>query len=95
MEFYASEYAQKLHALNDTYLPARRSLYADADILKAYPFYSMFPAIFETAAPRPQTPFYAEISGILSTEVQNAMKGSKTAAKALSDAQAAMEKVGR
>ncbi len=95
MNFYASEYAQKLHALNDTYLPARTSLYQDEDILAAYPFYAMFPDVFKTAAPRPKSPFYAEISGILSTEVQNAMKGSKSVAQALSDAQANMEKVGR
>ncbi|MBU0927435.1 MAG: ABC transporter substrate-binding protein [Spirochaetes bacterium] len=95
MEFYAGEYAQKLHALKDTFLPARKSLYSDKDILSAYPFYGMFLDVFKTAAPRPQSPFYAEISGILSTEVQNAMKGSKTAARALADAQAAMEKVGR
>lgn len=95
MKFYAGEYAQKLHALRDTFLPARTSLYADKDILAAYPFYAMFPEIFTTAAPRPKSPFYAEISGILSTEVQNAMKGAKTAARALADAQAAMEKVGR
>lgn len=95
MKFYASEYAQKQHALKDTFLPALTHLYADKDILSAYPFYSMFPEIFTTAAPRPKSPFYAEISGILSTEVQNAMKGVKTASRALADAQSAMEKVGR
>lgn len=95
MDFYAGEWAQKQHALNDTFLPARRALYSDADILAKYPFYAMFPAVFETAAPRPQSPFYAEISGILSAEVQNALKGSKTAAQALKDARTAMEKVGK
>ncbi len=57
MQFYAGEYAQKLHALNDTYLPARKSLYQDKDMLSAYPFYAMFPQVFETAEPRPKTPF--------------------------------------
>jgi ABC-type glycerol-3-phosphate transport system substrate-binding protein len=95
MKFYASEYAQKLHALNDSYLPARRALYEDADILEKYPHYSQFPAILETAVARPQSPYYSEISSILSAEVQNAMKGSKSPAQALADAQKAMEAVGK
>ncbi len=95
MKFYASEYAQKLHALNDSYMPARSALYTDKDILEKYPYYSDFPQVLETAVPRPQSPYYAEISAILSAEVQNAMKGSKSAPKALADAQKAMEQVGR
>lgn len=95
MKFYASEYAQKQHALNDSYMPARKALYADKDILEKYPYYSDFPQVLETAVPRPQSPYYAEISSILSAEVQNAMKGSKSAAQALADAQKAMEQVGK
>jgi multiple sugar transport system substrate-binding protein len=95
MKFYASEYAQKLHTLNDSYMPARTALYTDKDILEKYPYYKDFPQVLETAVPRPQSPYYAEISSILSAEVQNAMKGSKSVAKALSDAQMAMEKVGK
>jgi len=95
MKFYASEYAQKLHTLNDSYMPARKALYADKDILEKYPYYSEFPQVLETAVPRPQSPYYAEISSILSAEVQNAMKGSKSVSKALEDAQKAMEKVGK
>ena len=95
MKFYASEYAQKLHALNDSYMPARKALYTDKDILEKYPYYSEFPQVLETAVPRPQSPYYAEISSILSAEVQNAMKGSKSADQALADAQKTMEQVGK
>ncbi|MBI9093753.1 MAG: ABC transporter substrate-binding protein [Sphaerochaeta sp.] len=95
MKFYASEYAQKLHALNDSFMPARTALYADKDILEKYPYYSDFPQVLETAVPRPQSPYYAEISSILSAEVQNAMKGSKSADQALADAQKVMEQVGK
>lgn len=95
MKFYASEYAQKLHALNDSYMPAITSLYGDKDILEKYPYYNEFPQALKTAVPRPQSPYYAEISSILSAEVQNAMKGSKSASQALGDAQKAMEQVGK
>ncbi len=95
MKFYASAYAQKEHALKDTYLPTLQSLYTDADILKAYPFYTSFSDVLKHAVPRPQSPFYSEISGILSSEVQNAIKGNKSASKALADAQKAMKMVGQ
>lgn len=95
MKFYASEYAQKLHTLNDSYIPALASLYHDKDVLAKYPYYSLFPQVLERAVARPQSPYYAEISAILSAETQNAMKGSKTAAQALADAQKAMENVGK
>lgn len=95
MRFYSSEYAQKLHALNDSYIPARTSIYYDEEVLAKYPWFSFLPDILSDAASRPKTPYYAEISSIISTETQNAMKGSKTAAQALADAQAAMERVGQ
>ncbi len=93
MKFYSSEYAQKLHALNDSYMPARKALYSDSDILAKYPYYELFPSVLDVATARPQSPYYSEISSILSAEVQNAMKGAKTVEQALSDAQSAMEKI--
>ncbi len=95
MKFYASEYAMKLHALNDSYLPARKSLYSDPEILKELPFFGMIEDTLANAVPRPKTPFYAETSSIIQVEVQKALTGTKTVAKALSDAQSELEKVGK
>jgi len=95
MKFYAGEYAMKLHALNDSYLPARRSLYDDAEILEKNPFFGMITGVLENAVPRPQSPFYAEISSVIQVEVQNALRGEKSAAQALADAEAEMNRVGQ
>lgn len=95
MKFYASEYAMKLHALNDSYLPARKALYSDEDILAANPFFGMIEEILANAVPRPKTPFYAETSSIIQVEVQNALNGTKSVGQALDDAQTALEKVGK
>ena len=94
MKFYASEYAMKLHALNDSYLPARAALYSDEEILAANPFFGMIEDILANAVPRPKTPFYAETSSIIQVEVQKALNGSKSVDQALEDAQVALEKVG-
>ncbi len=95
MKFYAGEEAMKLHALNDSYLPARRSLYDDPEILKKNPFFGMITGVLENAVPRPQSPFYAEISAVIQVEVQNALRGEKTAARALADAEEEMMKIGQ
>ena len=95
MEFYASEYAMRLHALNDSYLPARTALYADPELLEANPFFAEIEDILANAVPRPKTPFYAETSSIIQVEVQNALNGAKTPAEALADAQAELERVGQ
>lgn len=95
MDFYTSEYAMKLHALNDSYLPARSSLYSDSEILKEIPFFAMVENVLANAVPRPKSPFYAETSAIIQVEVQNALSGAKTVKEALKDAQSEMEKVGK
>ena len=95
MDFYTSEYAMKLHALNDSYLPARSSLYSDPEILKEIPFFGMIEDVLANAVPRPKSPFYSETSSIIQVEVQNALSGTKSVQQALSDAQNEMEKVGK
>jgi len=95
MKFYAGEEAMKLHAINDSYLPARKSLYKDEEILSANPFYSMIEGVLTNAVPRPKSPFYAETSAVIQVEVQNALSGAKTVEKALADAQAEIEKIGK
>lgn len=93
MKFYSSEYAMRLHAVNDSYLPARSSLYSDSEVLAANAFFGMIEDVLTYAVPRPKSPFYAEISAIIQVEVQNALNGNKTVEKALEDAQAEMEKI--
>lgn len=93
MKFYSSEYAMRLHAVNDSYLPARSSLYSDSEVLAANAFFGMIEDVLTYAVPRPKSPFYAEISAIIQVEVQNALNGNKTVEKALADAQAEMEKI--
>lgn len=93
MKFYTSEWAMKQHALHDSYLPARRALYADEELLEEVPFFGMISQVLENAMPRPQTPFYAETSSVIQVEVQNALQGKKSCRQALDDAQAQLEEI--
>lgn len=92
-KFRGSTIAQKMAALGLSHIPARESLYSDAEVLEKMPFIEdMFPA-FVSAYPRPKSPYYAEISNILQVETQMAFVEDKTAKEAVKDAEQKIKKL--
>ncbi len=92
-KFRASKKAQKIAALGLSHIPSRHSLYEDSEILEFMPFLTeMYPAIVNTY-PRPQTPYYAEVSNVLQVETQNAFVGNKTPAECVSDAEEQIKEI--
>ena len=69
------------------YNPARRSLYHDADLVRAYPLMPDLYKVFMTARPRPVTPYYMMITQVLQPELSAAITGIKTPREALASAQ--------
>jgi multiple sugar transport system substrate-binding protein len=64
-QFYASPEAQKLSILEDGYLPTRRSLYADPEVLAKYPYFANMASVVDGAVLRPPIAQYAQASDIL------------------------------
>lgn len=64
-QFYASAAAQKMAALENGYLPTRRSVYADPEVLAKYPYFSPMQQVVEQAVLRPPIAQYAQASDIL------------------------------
>ncbi len=65
VKFLTSKRIQKLLALKAGRAPTRKTLYNDAEILRAYPHFSDMKEVFLTAYPRPGTPLYPSVSNIL------------------------------
>ncbi|MDH3973574.1 MAG: ABC transporter substrate-binding protein [Deltaproteobacteria bacterium] len=65
IEFMTSPEIEKLLAGEAAQPPTRLSLYDDEEVLKKNPHFKDFKAVFLTAYPRPQSPFYPAISNIL------------------------------
>lgn len=84
--FLTSEASQKALALGLGYNPPRRALFDDPDLLAAQPALAKLRDVFETARPRPVTPYYAMISQILQPELSAALVGIKTPEAALAAA---------
>ncbi len=87
VRFLSSASAQKAVALAYGFSPPRRSLYRDPELKTAAPFLVSLEPVFETARPRPVSPFYVPMSQVLQTEFSAVVSGIKPPAEALAAAQ--------
>lgn len=65
-------------AINATLLPTYASLYKDADVTKAIPWFADALPVVETAKARPVTPRYNEVSETIRTTVNGVLAGVMT-----------------
>jgi multiple sugar transport system substrate-binding protein len=79
-----AEPAQKTFALKLSLTSTLKSIYSDADVLKANPFFAKLEPVFETAQPRPVTPFYPDVSNAIQVRIHNALTGQSSPSVALS-----------
>lgn len=94
--FMASAAEQKIRAVDGSLNPTIMSLYQDADVLAAVPFFGSLYDVFINAVARPSTitaPNYAAVSRAFYTAVHSVLTGSETAADALAIAEADIEDV--
>jgi multiple sugar transport system substrate-binding protein len=92
-KFRASYEVQKQEALDLAHLPTRVALYDDKEVQEALPFAKDMLPVMMSTKPRPQSPFYAELSGVLQLETQNVITGKKSAEEAVKYADEKMKKI--
>jgi trehalose/maltose transport system substrate-binding protein len=86
--------AQKQRAINEGNLPTIQSLYTDADVLAANPYFERWQEVFQNAVPRPSAPTkqdYNEVSTMFFTAVHSVLSGEEDAATALEDLELDLE----
>jgi multiple sugar transport system substrate-binding protein len=67
--------------------PGRTDVYDDAELNAAYPALSSLRDIFQNAVPRPNVPYYSEISLVLQRELNASLAGKLAPRQALDKAQ--------
>ncbi len=67
VECISSEANQKLYMLGTGNPAAKKAVYEDAEVKKAFPMAELIRSSLDDAAPRPQSPFYGEVSTGLQT----------------------------
>lgn len=70
-----NEKNQKLNMLRWSYMPSRKILYKDEDILKLHPWVGKIYSIVIGAKLRPRSQFYPELSAIMQNEFHLALEG--------------------
>ncbi|GEM_PF-78045 len=65
IKYFTSEAAQRKFILEAGFVPSRRSLFTDPEIVKKYPHYPTLLKVVEQAVLRPPIPQYAQASDIL------------------------------
>jgi len=92
--FMASYDEQKIRAVDGSLNPTIMSLYQDADVLAAVPFFGSLYDVFINAVARPSTisaPDYQAVTRAFYTAVHSVLTGSESAADALAIAEADIE----
>ena len=86
--YLASEEVQKFNAVEGSKMPTIPSLYEDAEVLDAVPFFADWLDVLAQAVPRPSAPTkikYNEVSKEFWTAVHNVLTGRSSAAESLED----------
>jgi trehalose/maltose transport system substrate-binding protein len=92
--FLASEEQQKIRAIEGSFNPTILSLYEDADVLEAAPFFGSLFDVFINAVARPSTataPQYADTSNLFFSAVHSVLTGDTDAATAFAELELDLE----
>ncbi len=76
--FRAGEEAQMIASDLADITPTLKSAYEEGEFLEKKPDLPKFLPVLENSRPRPQTPFYAEISGVMQLEIHSVITGMTT-----------------
>ena len=83
-EFLTDEKEQKLRAIEGSYIPTIPSLYNDADVLNAVPFFEGFEQIYRDLVVRPSSQLgdrYHEVSSTYNSAVFDILSGQEPTAR--------------
>lgn len=83
LKFVTSYEIQKKLAINLSWNPGRRDVYNDKEVLKVLPHFKELKDVFENAIPRPNLPYYTQISEILQKYINSAISENIEIDKAL------------
>ncbi len=93
IQYMLAEPAQKTFAVKLSLTSTLLSIYDDADVLKTNPFFAKLKPVFQTAQPRPVTPFYPDVSNAIQVRIHNALTGQASPQAALAALQSDLQAI--
>lgn len=90
---YVTSFAtQKRMAMELSWNPGRTDVYADPEILAKYPHFTALKAVFQNALPRPNLPYYSQISETIQKPINAVLAGRMEPDAGLKEAEAEAQK---
>lgn len=93
LKYMVSADTQKQMTLISAQPPVLKSVYQDADVLKAIPFYKDFYGIIENGKSRPMSPKYAKVSDAIQRNIHKALGGEVEVKAALDQLQSEIQQL--
>ncbi len=87
VRYLSSPEVSKMQAIAASHMPVFPEVYADADVLKANPWFAQALPVVQTARSRPVSASYPRVSEVMRTNMNAFLAGAKTADAALADMQ--------
>ncbi|OGS21020.1 MAG: transcriptional antiterminator [Elusimicrobia bacterium RIFOXYA2_FULL_39_19] len=87
VKFTVSYETQKKLAMKLGWNPGRKDIYKDREIKQKFPHFSYLGNIFENLTPRPNLPYYTQISEIMQKHINSALSGKTNPETALKEAE--------
>lgn len=95
VRFITSYETEKKLVLNLGWNPGRRDVYQDQEIKDRFPHLGILSGIFENAVPRPNLPYYTQLSEVIQRHVNGCLSGKVEPHQALRRMQAEVEDLTR
>ena len=93
VKFVVSYRTQKKLALTLGWNPGRKDVYTDDEVLKKLPHFAHLRKVFENATPRPNLPYYTQISEVIQQYISGILTGKLTPEVAFLSAEREAQKV--
>ena len=93
VRFAVSFDAQKRLAMGLGWNPARRDVYEDQEVLQEMPHFATLGEVFQNAAPRPNLPYYSQISEVLQEHLNAILAGKSSPEKGLEEAESEAQRI--
>jgi len=93
VKFVVSFKSQKALALGLGWNPASIGVYTDQDVLQKMPHFSALKEVFLNARPRPNLPYYSQISEVLQEHINAVLAGQSSPEVGLEEAEKEVQKV--
>ncbi|MBI4656588.1 MAG: ABC transporter substrate-binding protein [Elusimicrobia bacterium] len=93
VKFIVSKETQKLLSMKLGWNPSRMDVYKDKNVLSVHPHFAELGKIFTNAMPRPNLPYYTQVSELMQKSINAVISGKKEPEEALAGLEKDIEKL--